>query len=580
VRGRIDGALRYYNTTLKGIYRRMLQYYTGNHWGTPPGASAKGDLPDVDLVVVNRIMPSIHIKVATLGFQDPEFYVRCPGCDDDSREEEELKVRELMKSTWRRIQAQDEIRLLDLDRRLFGYGISRIGWWLEEQDGMIRVDEPRLSRVSPGRFLTDLDLTRPSLKHARWCAEVLYIPIEELQQNTEWEHVDKVVPTATEMPRLLSPANLADPKQSVARKSSTRPGYAVIYDYWDRQTGVHMIVPEAPNDLVLMIEEDPFGFDDFFPFEILPNIIVPDMFYGISDPESVENQQLEINKLRSLSVTHAGRALPRLLTKQGALSPRGEKALEAGSTDVAVEVDGEYQGPMEDAARPLHMPNMNTEHRHIEFQSRIDFDEIIGVNDFKRGTPLGTKRTATEVQQIAMQGGVRAEDDQQVYERFLKRNAEKLYHVLRRFQDQPLVLEIVLPNGQSMVAIKPSELPENSEIDIVTGSTAFQDRAQERADMLTLTGYLAQIPVPIPPHLDPIVRRALRTFDLRPNEVDEIMDAMAQPPGGAGGIEELLAGMGQGEGNGESGGGPGGPVGPLPQGGAAPGAPVAGPFGA
>lgn len=476
------------------------------------------------------IWQTILIKNGSITLNPPDFWVQFKRFYENHAELSTL-IRSLLRFYWLKCGAQEEVRIADRYARIVGQCPVRVGYEIlfnphlsdelssEDISEALLTDaevinegvweeRPVIRHVSPFRFFYDQDIPLPNLEYARWCCEVFYLTEEQLNM-LPYRGLKELKPTAQ--------------REDLQGEKAYREYYE-LWSIWDKDLGLHILYAPSVPEKAIAIEKIESPFPGFFPYELWTIYDLPDLPRAMGDAQLLLVPAQTFNYLRTVELNFVDRTLPRFFYRKGALTEQGKRALEAGNLLQGIEIETDEQ--LTNVVMPFVPTTLPQTLLLLENTLREDITTLSGVTDFHRGIPLPTRRLATEVTLLAQLSGIRGQIEQQKFENFLSRVANKLYHAIRNFTAEPVLVPILVKGKQELKIVIPTTLPDDAEI-YITASGGAVDRALERRDIIELFKFLAQSGLPLFTWI-PFIQRLLATYNIHPEEARLVVSALHQ----------------------------------------------------
>lgn len=558
-------------------WARNLDLYEGRHWDTFAASGLRE-------IAANFTRMFVDTKVAALTFQPPKYDVKpTPQTGQPMDPLVAIKLSEFMNRDIVNSGGWDSAQASLSDKYLYGTGIALCGWQygmevpVEEshedllaqieyeralaegqasfnQMGML-VEPPAVTQqwklvgdgssciqVSPFDFFID-----PFAKWHNWRRKARYMGrifikgLEELREAKVFNVADDI----RGMKTLRDGGGdfLIDPSLQDIPDNADNPAVPLV-EIWYRRLrvrsfrgadGRNMPAGEYPVKIVwalekpdkpLQVEVWPYQYTDDrglpdYPFDICFNAVASNRFFGMGDPELIEEQQRELNHARSADLTRAHNAafFGYWMNQKAAIpGPNGTVAkLEKQETGKVVFGNGDkppdvIAPPAADVANSMSAVN-----------AKQDMNVLSAVDEMAQGTTDTPNKTATEAQLISQKSSARGKREEQEWEEFLAGVGRKLLQANIQYKKTDIFVQVSLPRhvqsqmglqgaaavqGVQSLPIEPYELVP-SQVDVVTGSTRLGNRNEDiqGIQMLLATahplGYVSSIQNPNPEGINP-----------------------------------------------------------------------------
>lgn len=504
---RLEQALRYRKNLRNADkqWERASQLDRGDHWNNGQQAGETGKKSDnlAQNVTVNLIGSYARDFLAFLFKNVPKFLAspRKPESIASAKLQQELVNYYWRELGWRK-QARKSVR----DMIVLGTGIARTGWVLEldqavkpdadgkiSYDDAIRVDFPFVRRVSPARFI--VDPAAEDLETARWVAETYRKPLADVLANSKYsEKVRREIREGKLKPALFG-AN-----ENVRKDSSdTIPALVMpvgeqelqdhvrLYEVFDKKFDRHVFLLEGIDE-PLLVEGNPFPYLDGFPYVFGVYDEFNDELYGQGLPAVLEDQQLELNAIRTGQFQHRRRYSEVLLQV-------AENALASGQ--LAALQNGTHRGTVlvkeMDAIKAVQQPQLPTDGQQIEASIMEDMRNLSGGDQLTSGANLPSRTSATEVNARAGYTGMKIEMRVDVVDSFLAAITRQVLQHARAQLTKAQAFRIQGTAGQEWAEVaNRDEIRDEVDLEITTVSAERKDEASEKAAASNVAQILLQ----------------------------------------------------------------------------------------
>lgn len=482
-------------------WRQNLRLVNFDHWSalaqSAVGFDPTSDMPN-DRITVNLTLSTVQDFVAFLLNHDPRFI--CKPRRQDAIDAAKVKG-SLLNYWWREAKMQRQIKRVVWDAVSVGHGILKTGFVTEidldrvkdrELDGVINYDEvvrneaPFVRRVNPFNFVIDPDARDQDLETARWVAEVFFMPLQDVVAN---ERFDKNVRagiragTVTPVTReswLADQLSIAQDEKIFQDDPVKAASPVVLYEVWDKKFGLYRIYADG---VLEPLYEGAWLYDylDGFPYLKLDFLAINDQMYGVGLPHLMEDQQLELNRIRSAEFTHRrnfGKRLYQVL-KGGMEEDEKTKTVNGpDGTMVEVNVPG--------AIQPIESPQLSSEMYQQEAIIKEDIRQLTGSDKLMEGASLPSRTSATEVRARANMLGMKIEDRVAEVDNFIQATASQVLQHLEANMTQSQVMAIEGADGVGWIQITPEEVKKETSIELISTVAERQDPQMRRQQLLTL----------------------------------------------------------------------------------------------
>jgi hypothetical protein len=359
----------------------------------------------------------------------------------------------LLNYEWTERGMTEQAKLIVQDAVIIGHGIGKSGYIVEvdearkKSDGeieyrdYIRQDAAYIERVDPLLFLFDLSAKDGTLKTARWCAECFFTPYDDVVANTNYKQsvIQRIFSGEYKMEfrKGFGGIGMTDATWS---KSIGQPipedRLVALWEIWDKKYKKHYIFAEGVTE-PLFEEEWPYEYLDGFPYVKVDYIKVPNKPYGMGVMRQAEDQQMQLNRIRTAQFLHIRSHNRKFMAIAGAVQPENLKDF-AELPDGAV-IPVEREG----AIQPIQDAPMSQDFQVVEGRIASDIEQLTGADALLQGRPLPSRTTAGEVSARTNILRLKADDRVSAVERMVTELAVQVLQHLKANRTLPDVIEIV-----------------------------------------------------------------------------------------------------------------------------------------
>jgi len=393
-------------------WRRGFRLYKGDHWNS----GWDYDMADFawmfqavsssnprDQITVNRVNALVRDFVAFLVAGEPYFIVK----PKRAQAVDSAKAQgNLLNYEWREHAVTEEIEKVAYDMAIIGHGVVKTGYEIEldesavdpkkgvtDYDKFIRYEEPWARRVNPFWFVWDPEAPDLSLRTARWAAEIIFRPIQDIVDDERYSktvrrQIAQGVESITTVKSFLNARG--DLTGQYGANELEKLSRGVLYEVWDWKFKKRYVFADGIEKP--LVEDDwPHEYLDGFPYLVGRFIYVPDDPFGIGIPFLVEDQQFELNDLRSKNFAHRRKFNRMYQLRQNSVEPSEIQKLERGE-DGTVIITNEDQPihPVEDAPESIDVDR-------TEQRINLDMEHMSGADQLIQSGRLPSRTSATEV---------------------------------------------------------------------------------------------------------------------------------------------------------------------------------------
>lgn len=245
-----------------------------------------------------------------------------------------------------------------------------------------------------------------AIETAPWCAMRVMRPLEDVMADKKYINKGQLKGGKAFLERKLKASRPTDVEGSVPDKMldtlCEKEEWVELYEIRDFRTHkVYVITMD--HDKFLREDVDDLQVEGLPYFSLMFNESNVG-FWGISDCQIIEPQQLEMNEIRTQAQRHRKIALIKALGKRGVLSET-EKA-KFLSTEVMPYIEVDTDDDIRTAIT-LVTPHVPPDFQAMSLQIMQDCMEMLGSSRNQRGDYMTGRRTATEAQIVQMAAQIR-----------------------------------------------------------------------------------------------------------------------------------------------------------------------------
>lgn len=501
---RIKKSLRWRLNHFNGdnVWKKAYRMFRGDHWRNGVGwDDADSELPR-DRITVNLTGATILDYMPFLVRKNRKFLVK-------ARRPEFLVSAAIQKAVinyeWKRRKMAKQAKRSVLDASIIGHGILKTGYVLEineetsknpQRDGKITYEDyiqkqhPYVKRVPPLLFIFDPEAPEHDLASSRWCAEIFFKPPADVLANKQYDK--KVLDTVRE--GLISPdtvqSYMAEARDTGTAFVKPDPDFNpdnnrwVLFEVWDKKHMKYYVFLSGVEE-PLVEREWPYPYLTGFPYHMIPFIEIPDEHYPYGLPKFVEDQQFELNRVRTSMFEHRRRFNRKYQVIENQVDEPELTKLETGEDGTVVIV----KSP--NAISPIQEANMSTDTLQIEAVIKQDFRELTGSDELVRGGALPSRTTATEVKARGNLAGLKLDERTQLVDNAIEEVASQLLEHIKHNMEVDEVVEITGPQNQTLwVRYNKDDIRGDVDIDLETVSD--EDPATEKSQAIQLLQIIIQ----------------------------------------------------------------------------------------
>jgi hypothetical protein len=464
-------------------WRRYLTWYEGHQWqdrGQSGGGSLASDNAR-DTATVNAVGSAVNSMVPFLVNGDIRFLLKARKPSDDVSV---MIQQEVLNYEWVERGMDRPLRQCIKDMAIIGHCIAKTGYTIEvdearelSQDGEInyadyvRKDAPYLERVDPLCFFFDMGGRDNSLHTARWCAEVFFVPFNDVLANKSYDqevlqfiHGGDYTPTTRTAFDGITDRDPAWMKAS--RAALPEDNLIVLIEIWDKKFKHRMIFADGVP-YPLLVEDWPYDYLDNFPYGMANYIDVPNDCYGIGLARWIEDQQMQLNRIRTGQFNHI-RAHQRKFLISPEMDPNEVAKWEDGGDGTGIVGPPNGITPIQDAT-------MSQDFQIVEGRIRADIAEMTGLDALVQGQALPSRTTAGEVGTRTRLFGMKLDAIVDNVETLVVDLGTQVLHHIKKHRTIPDVVKLVGLQGEYWQEYSSEDIQADTDVSVQSFSAPKED---------------------------------------------------------------------------------------------------------
>lgn len=505
---RVTNTLRWRQNNWNGdnAWRRAYRMFRGDHWGVMnSGRDEIDSFSPRDLITVNETGAIIRQFLPFVLKRDPHILVK-------PRRLEYIVTaalkQEILNYEWRERRMKRQIKRGVRDLLIAGHTVMKTGFTLETTHDLstkrgqkinfadyIKQESSFVKRISPFNFVFDPEASESDLNTARWCAEIFFKRPQDVLDNARYDQSVLRSIQESELSPGTIPSFMAvnSDYQSTKLDGLTPDGEDdlwVLYEVWDKLQGKYFVFLDG-IDKPLVKGPWPYDYLDGFPYVKTDFIEVPDEHYGIGIPRWIEDQQFELNRVRTRWFHHGRRFNRKYKVLEGSISPSEKKKLREGEDGTIIEM----KQSLDDIA-PLDDVAMQSDQPAIEGMAKDDIRRMTGADELSQGGRLPSRTSATEIQTRTGILNLKTDEMAETVDSMIQEVMTQVDQHISANQTTDRIMQLTGPKGKFWVKATPEDIRGEVDIEIETASAPKADPLTERETALRVfTVTMQSLPV-------------------------------------------------------------------------------------
>lgn len=436
VKDRLAVSHKKFEKEMEGKIKRWREYYRSIQW---PATDPAQNPEYTDKTVDNMVFSNIKAIMPSINFNNPRIYVQAKkkpfrtkgGLFDTIAASVIVEI--LANYYYQELEIKRQVDKCLFDALLGPWGIMQLGYTLKtekikgdkllEANELIKEDSPFVIRRSPMDFRVDITGKDSHLEDAEWIGFKWVKTLEDVKSTPTYKHTDKLKPNILIEKDFVKAVSVVDERGLEESEDWNR---VEGWDIWNRKQDTLFTVVEG-HDKFLQERNWPLEYDGW-PAETLYFNENPDELFPLGDVEVYEKAQDELNRMRSLQLSHVKRVSQRkYIDRDGAFTlEEKRKITHGGDGTIATS-----KMALENAIIPL-KDATTSQDLYIALKSLKDnIRKDSGVAQFEEGTAQKFD-TATEPALIAQGLTIRRAERTAILEDFVVHVVRKLGKILQQ----------------------------------------------------------------------------------------------------------------------------------------------------
>jgi hypothetical protein len=457
---RLAAALRFRQNHWNGTknWDKAYELYRGKHWNDQDDVTIELVKSDNrrDRITVNLTGSTIQNMLPFLLSTKPQFVCH------PTKPTDYIVARlqgAVVNHQYKERKVHPQVKRAGLDCVIMGHGIVETGYILELDEAIkstegeivyadyIRAEAPYAKRVSPYNFLWDYMSSEHDLATSRWCAEIVYMPMRDVLANSN--HLKSTI-RKIESGEYTVTCNRDILNLDRSYLDEERTEYneedelAVLYKVWDKKYRKYYLF--ADGVLPPLVEKDwPYPYLDGFPYRMVEFIPVPDCPFPMGLALAIEDQQHELNAIRTRMFRHGRRFNRKYEVVATQVDPKEVEKLVTGEDGTHILVKAI------NSISPINDAQMSPDHHIIESRIQDDIQRLSGQDSLIQGGALPSRTTAGEVNARGNLFRMKLDDRVESMDNFVLGVGEDILAHIKANMLSNRVIQIAGPEGKYWV---------------------------------------------------------------------------------------------------------------------------------
>lgn len=505
----IDNALRQRDQYWNGdrAWKRFIALYRGDHWRTSKYNDSflepDSEFPR-DRITVNVTISTILLAKSFLVNNHPKFIIE-PRPILDSSEVQRAVVssmlqQEVLNYEWKERNMHFQCKESVLDALVIGHGITKDGFTFKkdtaknpkksgdiEQKDFISDESPYVERINPFLFLFDTDHQNyRQLDAGNWVVEIFFRCRDDVLANDRYD--DRVlnrIRSGTDSPETVNLGYKYNSTSTFGTETNIDANRDILYQIWDKKyRRVYTLIRGVEG--ALEDYEWPYDYLDGFPYTKLDFIPVPNEHYGLGIPYIIEDQQLELNRIRTTMFDHRRRFNRKYQVLENMVEQSEVNKLISGETGTIIMVK------QQNAIQPVQEGKIPSDSFNVEGVIKSDINELSGVDKLARGGDLPSRTSAAEIEARKQFTNLKLDDRSEDVDVFYTNNGRKVLQHIKSNYRQDKVIKISGIKGQMWVEFSPDDIKGEFDISMETVSAPQVDEVADRQQAIQIFQLIMQ----------------------------------------------------------------------------------------
>ena len=494
-------------------WERARRLYAGQHWNMDDEFDPTADNPRRK-ITVNYTASIVQDFLPYLLRRQPEYVLKPKRSDGDPIAEERARhTSALVNHYYTENKMQKQARRAVLDGLIIGHGVMKTGYNLEvnvptadnpdvhgkiNYDDYVRAESPIVRRVDPMLFYFDPQAPGLDLETSRWAAEIFFAPLQDVVSNTMYT---RKLRSDIQGGKENYTSFLAF-KQGEGDEEEVNPmtwqaltddeakafEMVVLVEVWDKKFDKYFIFPWGV-DRPLIEEPWKFPYLDGFPYAKFDFQENPDDHYGTGLVHAIENQQLELDRVRTNEYDHRrkhGKVKYAVLKN---MVDEGDLAKLLSGQDEVVQV----KASPNEVIQALKAPPLPGDNYQVQANILEDIRQLTGQDQLQMGGEMPSRTTAREIAARQNIAGLKAQERIGRVDDFMHAVGTQLLQHLQANVTTDKMVRITGPQGHVVwQKLSVDDIKEGYDLEVISSSKEEYDPLADREQRMTVFNTIIQ----------------------------------------------------------------------------------------
>lgn len=514
-----------------------------------------------DLESINMVLPHVNIILASIIARDPKP-VAVPYAGGEIAEKTARIAEAVGQYWWQRINATAVLRDMAQDMVTIGNGFCKVGWKLSEKETprdpaviqqemmdladtegqlaaiqdrpvkditeihdfvaqtekIVDQDQPFIEYVSPYDIYVPTNARR--LDEARWIAQRITIPADEVRANSSFSNVDSLIIDGQQDFRENELGRLQSQTDDVVYQTVT------IYEFYDLRTHT-LKVFQLESDVCLYDGEIPYS-HAASPYVHMRNYSDGgNEFWAFGDLENIASLQEKLNEVFTEQVDNMRRSGNKYIANMGMFDAISRDKLESDEPDVVIEIDVPQGVSIRDIIMPVPRAPLPSDIYNAQAKMEEAMKQILGINDFQAGGNGADRMSAYAAAVVDGVATLRGKDKQMQVEKAAAKIFDLLIRLCQEYMAEGKVVRLLGESGGVWATVDQETLKGQFDMHIEGGSLSSINPATRQQKALEMLTQVVPTIVQFGYDAEPALRHIVRDLGYDP---EMFLKKQEQPP--------------------------------------------------